>query len=85
MEGPFSTRVFFLPQISVAAQLIKEEGFGSLYRGLSAGLLRQATYTTARLGFYNKISNAAISYNNGQVLPYFPSWSLASRAHAQIT
>lgn len=65
--------------ISVAAQLIKEEGFGSLYRGLSAGLLRQATYTTARLGFYNKISNAAISYNNGQNLP------LAGKAACGLT
>eukprot|EP00873_Tetraselmis_striata_P037947 jgi/Tetstr1/458211/TSEL_044699.t1 len=55
--------------IGVASAIIKEEGFGALYKGLSAGLLRQATYTTARLGFYNKISDAAIAYNNGQSLP----------------
>ncbi|XP_017014208.2 mitochondrial 2-oxoglutarate/malate carrier protein [Drosophila takahashii] len=30
----------------------KNEGFVSLYNGLSAGLMRQATYTTARMGFY---------------------------------
>ena len=28
----------------VAASIIKNEGFGTLYTGLSAGLLRQATY-----------------------------------------
>ncbi|CAI5441921.1 unnamed protein product [Caenorhabditis angaria] len=33
-------------------QIIKNEGFFQLYNGLSAGLLRQATYTTTRLGTY---------------------------------
>lgn len=32
--------------------VIKNEGFFALYAGLSAGLLRQATYTTTRLGIY---------------------------------
>ncbi|XP_075652089.1 mitochondrial dicarboxylate/tricarboxylate transporter DTC-like [Castanea sativa] len=37
---------------SVARNMLKEEGFGAFYKGLSAGLLRQATYTTARLGSF---------------------------------
>jgi len=37
---------------SVLMSVIKNEGFMTLYNGLSAGLLRQATYTTARLGIY---------------------------------
>eukprot|EP00951_Prasinocladus_malaysianus_P016334 scaffold127225_cov43-Prasinocladus_malaysianus.AAC.1 len=52
--------------LSVAGQIIKNDGVGGLYRGLSAGLLRQATYTTARLGFYNVISEEAIKMNDGQ-------------------
>lgn len=32
--------------------IIKNEGFFALYNGLSAGLARQATYTTTRLGIY---------------------------------
>ncbi|CAB3404887.1 unnamed protein product [Caenorhabditis bovis] len=32
--------------------IIKNEGFMAVYNGLSAGLLRQATYTTTRLGCY---------------------------------
>ncbi|EYB91577.1 hypothetical protein Y032_0204g1882 [Ancylostoma ceylanicum] len=32
--------------------VIRNEGFFALYNGLSAGLLRQATYTTTRLGIY---------------------------------
>lgn len=37
---------------SVLMKVIKNEGFFTLYNGLSAGLLRQATYTTTRLGVY---------------------------------
>lgn len=32
--------------------IIKKEGVVAMYNGLSAGLLRQATYTTTRLGIY---------------------------------
>lgn len=32
--------------------IVRNEGLFSLYTGLSAGLLRQATYTTTRLGIY---------------------------------
>ena len=35
---------------SVLMGVVKNEGFRTLYTGLSAGLLRQATYTTTRLG-----------------------------------
>lgn len=37
---------------SVISGIIKNEGLSTLYTGLSAGLLRQATYTTTRLGIY---------------------------------
>ena len=37
-------------KLAVARAIAAKEGFGELYHGLSAGLLRQATYTTARLG-----------------------------------
>ena len=38
--------------LSVITSVIKNEGITTLYNGLSAGLLRQATYTTTRLGIY---------------------------------
>ena len=44
---------------SVASNIIKNEGFGTLYTGISAGLLRQATYTTARLGIHAKIVDSS--------------------------
>lgn len=57
---------------SVAAQCIKESGVSGLYRGLSAGLLRQATYTTARLGIFNSLSEALKErMPNGEPLPLY--------------
>jgi len=44
--------------VTVFKNVVKNEGFGKLYAGLSAALLRQATYTTARLGLFRTISNA---------------------------
>lgn len=37
---------------TVASGIISSSGFGGLYAGLSAGILRQATYTTSRLGIF---------------------------------
>jgi len=55
-------------QLVVAKDIIKEGGFGSLYKGLSAGLLRQATYTTARLGIFQGLSDYLKKTNDGKVL-----------------
>lgn len=35
------------------AKILKSEGITGMYNGLSAGILRQATYTTTRLGVFN--------------------------------
>lgn len=45
--------------ITVTSNLIKTEGFFSLYNGLSAGLTRQVVYTGARLGLFDKFSEMA--------------------------
>jgi solute carrier family 25 (mitochondrial oxoglutarate transporter), member 11 len=39
------------------AKIVKREGFSNLYKGLSAALLRQATYTTTRLGTYTYLND----------------------------
>jgi hypothetical protein len=56
-------------QLGVAKDIIAKDGFGSLYKGLSAGLLRQATYTTARLGIFSQITEMAKKANDGKNLP----------------
>ncbi|XP_012170951.1 mitochondrial 2-oxoglutarate/malate carrier protein [Bombus terrestris] len=42
--------------INVISSILKNEGALALYAGLSAGLLRQASYTTTRLGTYEWLS-----------------------------
>lgn len=39
--------------------ILKNEGITAMYSGLTAGLLRQATYTTARLGINNILTETA--------------------------
>lgn len=38
--------------LNVISSIMKNEGVMAMYSGLSAGLMRQATYTTTRLGIY---------------------------------
>lgn len=57
--------------LAIAGNIIKNEGFGTLYKGLSAGLLRQATYTTARLGLFQNFMDQLKKYNEGQAIPLY--------------
>ncbi|XP_013411681.1 mitochondrial 2-oxoglutarate/malate carrier protein [Lingula anatina] len=43
-----------------------KEGFNGLFAGLSAGLLRQATYTTTRLGIYTTLLDRVRARNQGE-------------------
>uniref|UniRef100_A0A2P2KBY2 Uncharacterized protein MANES_15G108600 n=1 Tax=Rhizophora mucronata TaxID=61149 RepID=A0A2P2KBY2_RHIMU len=55
----------------VTKNMLREEGIGSFYKGLTAGLLRQATYTTARLGSFKILTAKAIEANDGKPLPLY--------------
>ncbi|XP_068617723.1 mitochondrial 2-oxoglutarate/malate carrier protein [Battus philenor] len=55
---------------AVAGEIIAKESFIALYTGLSAALLRQATYTTARLGVYNYLFDS-YKQSHGGVAPGF--------------
>lgn len=56
---------------SVTRNMLRDEGYRAFYKGLSAGLLRQATYTTARLGSFKVLSNKAMAANDGKPLPLY--------------
>ncbi|KAF5176114.1 Mitochondrial dicarboxylate/tricarboxylate transporter DTC [Thalictrum thalictroides] len=56
---------------SVTKTMLQQEGVGAFYKGLSAGLLRQATYTTARLGSFRMLTTKAIAANDGKPLPLY--------------
>jgi dicarboxylate transporter 10 len=43
--------------IGTFAHVFKHDGIGGLYRGLSASLLRQITYSTTRFGIYEEIKS----------------------------
>lgn len=64
----------------VAKQIIKNEGVGALYKGLPAGLLRQATYTTTRMGLYRSFVTSLAE--PGKPLPLWKSASCALTAGA---
>ncbi|THG17064.1 hypothetical protein TEA_013208 [Camellia sinensis var. sinensis] len=67
----------------VTKNMFKNDGIGAFYKGLTAGLLRQATYTTARLGSFRLLcigikderdeilTNKAIEANDGKPLPLY--------------
>jgi len=52
LAGQGSTAKEYKTSFHALASILKNEGVGGVYTGLSAGLLRQATYTTTRLGIY---------------------------------
>lgn len=54
----------------IAKNIIKQEGFFSLYKGLDAGLARQVVYTTARLGLFRTFSDMVKSENE-TTLPFY--------------
>lgn len=53
--------------IAVGAQMIRSEGFLSLYRGLNAALFRQVIYGSMRLGLLDVLTTRAKQANNGRI------------------
>ncbi|ODQ80337.1 hypothetical protein BABINDRAFT_131998 [Babjeviella inositovora NRRL Y-12698] len=51
--------------VSTAYLIMKHEGFLKLYSGLSASLLRQATYSTTRFGVYDALKEYFTARNGG--------------------
>jgi len=43
--------------MEIITSVYRKEGIAKFYTGLSAGLVRQATYTTVRLGIYNHLQD----------------------------
>lgn len=49
--------------------ILRKEGVTGIYRGLGAGLLRQATYTTTRLGVYTGLNDVYRRYRPSSHTP----------------
>ncbi|CAN3369327.1 mitochondrial dicarboxylate transporter [Diutina catenulata] len=52
--------------ISMVVQIIRNEGFFKIYSGLSASLLRQATYSTTRFGVYEYLKEFYVGHYHRQ-------------------
>lgn len=53
----------------ITQTMLKEEGVAAFYKGLTAGLTRQVLYTGARLGLYDKFTDAA--KEPGKPMPFW--------------
>ena len=60
-ENVTNTNILRKNALQIGKNIIKTEGFPSLYKGLSAALLRQITYGASRLGIYKTLSNKYVS------------------------
>ena len=56
--------------VGIIVELVKKDGIAALYAGLSAALMRQAVYGTARIGLHRSISDELVRRNNGQNLSF---------------
>lgn len=54
----------------ILKNLAKKDGFIAIYSGVSASLLRQAIYGTARLGLFRKFSDEAQKMNDGKPISF---------------
>ena len=69
---------------SVIMNVVKNEGLFTLYNGLSAGLLRQATYTTTRLGIYTWLFET-FSGTDGKAPGFFMKAALGKESILKFT
>eukprot|EP00274_Cyanoptyche_gloeocystis_P004106 CAMPEP_0196654956 /NCGR_PEP_ID=MMETSP1086-20130531/4711_1 /TAXON_ID=77921 /ORGANISM="Cyanoptyche gloeocystis , Strain SAG4.97" /LENGTH=321 /DNA_ID=CAMNT_0041987013 /DNA_START=90 /DNA_END=1055 /DNA_ORIENTATION=+ len=66
--------------IRIASEIVTHEGVGAFYHGLSAALLRQATYTTARFGMHRKMTEYLEHRHKGQRVPLLEKMALGASA-----
>jgi solute carrier family 25 oxoglutarate transporter 11 len=55
-----------LSPFKIAKEITAKEGFTTLYKGLDSALLRQAVYTSTRLGIFYNIKDYIKKQNNGK-------------------
>eukprot|EP00743_Colponemidia_sp_Colp-15_P000131 GILK01000150.1.p1 GENE.GILK01000150.1~~GILK01000150.1.p1 ORF type:complete len:316 (+),score=62.16 GILK01000150.1:38-985(+) len=67
----------------IAGDLLKADGVRGFYKGLDSALLRQATYTTTRMGAFRSISNHLTEKNHGKP-PSFLEKAIAGLAAGGI-
>lgn len=64
LQGAGGEKKQYKNTFDALTKILKSEGVTGIYRGLGAGFLRQATYTTARLGVYTGLNDSYKTYGN---------------------
>ncbi|XP_050527609.1 mitochondrial uncoupling protein Bmcp-like isoform X2 [Daktulosphaira vitifoliae] len=57
-----NTKIKYLGMVDAFSQIYKQEGFFSLYSGISPALIRQSTYGTIKFGTYYTLKQATNEY-----------------------
>ena len=52
---------------ALLTHMVRTEGIGSVYAGLSASIMRQAIYGTARIGLHRSFSNKLVEVRSPEV------------------
>lgn len=58
LQGAGGAQKEYKNTFDALAKILKNEGITGIYKGLGAGFLRQATYTTTRLGVYTGLNDS---------------------------
>lgn len=64
--------------MEITKNMLKDEGIGAFYKGLTAGLTRQVLYTGARLGLYDIFTDMA--KEQGKPMPFYKTTACALSA-----
>ena len=56
--------------VAILRDMIKKDGISAVYAGLSASLMRQAMYGTARIGLHRSFSEKLVARNEGKPLSF---------------
>lgn len=55
---------------TILSNMIKNDGFLSIYKGVDAAIGRQLVYGTARIGLHRKFSDKLVEINSGQPISF---------------
>ena len=57
---------YAFPSVGMLTSIVKADGITAIYAGLSAALMRQAVYGTARIGLHRYFSEQLVARNDGK-------------------
>uniref|UniRef100_A0A1L8DZR7 Mitochondrial 2-oxoglutarate/malate carrier protein n=1 Tax=Nyssomyia neivai TaxID=330878 RepID=A0A1L8DZR7_9DIPT len=81
IQGEGGSAREYKTSVEAFSGILKKEGLSGIYKGIGAGLLRQATYTTTRLGVFTAL-NEKYRQSQGKAAGLFASMGMGMIAGA---